>query len=130
MSFSVLPPPQDKDNFSKMGVKIIESAKNLGLEVDAEGMLQAWASEAIKVLVETEGEDIVGMAFMSVGKRWVDSTTQASLLDFKDPSGKLLEFAITIAQAFNASGLFYEHPEPIMEDETKEEFRVIRLKLR
>lgn len=130
MTFTVVPPPQNQDRFGEVGVKLIEAAHKLGMQVDPEGMLRAWAMDATKILIENEGDDIKGMAFMAVGPRWVDSTVQASIIEYRDPSGGLLIFARTIAQAFNATGLFYEDPEPITQEGNRTEYRVIREELR
>lgn len=130
MSFAVVPVPSDNDRFAKAGTLLVEAAHALGMNIDAEGFFRAWAGNMVKVLVEREEDKIVGMAFLSVGKRWVDSTVQASVLEYRDPSQHLMQFVRTIAHAFNADGLFYEHPQPILEEEGRTEYKVIREQLR
>lgn len=108
----VINPPKDENKFAETGKWLVDSAHELGMDIDTEGFLYSWVA-GTRVLVEKDGDKVVGMALMAVGFRWVDSSYKATLLRIAGNEERLMEFARTIAKATGATGLLYEEDDPL-----------------
>lgn len=125
----MIPPPGDEKRLWEVGKPIIEAAIRLGLKIDPEGFMYSWMS-GTRLLVEKEDGEIVGMAMMTAGKRWVDAEHQASVLLVTEAGrDKLLEFASTIAKAMGAVGMYFEEREVLEETPTYTRFAIRHVKL-
>lgn len=108
MSFSVIQPPKDETAFTDTGKEIHAAAKKFGLNLDVEGFLFAWTS-GTRVAVERNAEgEIISLAMVAVGKRWVTSDFTASVLELQGNREGMLEFLKVICNALGATSLFVE----------------------
>lgn len=140
--FTVIAPPAEINALLKQGMTLAkaseaageqlaeaakpiwQAAKDLGLTLDVPGFLYAWLS-GTRVLAEKDGDRIVGLAFMAVGKKWVSDDTSATIIETagENASG-MLEFAKTIAAALGATTLYATAGEQVLENGNKE-YRVL-----
>jgi hypothetical protein len=112
MPFNVIQPPAEEQKLAEVGRELFEAAKKLGIKLDLQGFIFAWAN-GTRVLVErSPAGEIVSLALMTVGHRWTHDDFTATLLHFEGNTAGLLEFAKTIANALGAKTLFYEKDKP------------------
>lgn len=115
MSFHVVQPPKDEEQFAEVGKELYYAGVKLGLTLDVEGFLNAWASGTRVIVERDDSDEIVSMAFVACGRRWVRSDFTASLLDIRGNVDATLEFVKTVCNALGATHLFYEEPEVLEE---------------
>lgn len=127
MPFTVIPPPaeinallnngatlpsaveQAGSQLAEIAKPVASAAERLGITLDVPGFLYAWIN-GTRVLVEKDAAgQIVGMAFLAVGKKWVSHDDSATLLEMRggDRAG-MIEFAKSIAGAVGARYLYLE----------------------
>lgn len=112
MKYSVMAPPGDEVLLTEQGIEICKAAKELGLNLDAEGFLMAWVGASIRVIVQRdEQKAIVGVLLMACGKRWLFNDFTATVLEAKgtDVAG-LVDYAINIAAALGATKMYSPYP--------------------
>lgn len=126
--FKVLQPPADEKTFAELGQKIIAASIKLDMKLDTEGFLMAWLN-GTRVVVETQGDEITGIALIAIGKRWVQNDFTATLLalesDNKEP---LLDFVKQICAVLGVTSLFHQ-PGGAVEENGQLVHRVLELKL-
>lgn len=112
MPFNVIQPPADEKKLAEVGRELFEAAAKLGIKLDLQGFIFAWAN-GTRVLIERSASgEILSLALMTVGHRWTHDDFTATLLHFEGNTAGLLEFAKTIANALGAKSLFYEKDKP------------------
>lgn len=115
MTFSVVQPPKDENQFAEVGKELYEAGKALGINLDAEGFLYAWA-QGTRVIVRRDATNtIVGFALVTVGQRWLHSDFTASVLAIRGEREPMVEFIKTICNALGATSIFIED-EGLVED--------------
>ena len=116
MPFRVIQPPSDKEQFAETGKRIYTAAKELGIPLDPEGFLFSWVN-GTRVLVEEQGDEIVGVALLAVGRRWTRSDTTASVLEVetKGDYNGMLEFIKQICTAFGCTEVFVQNRAAVRE---------------
>lgn len=113
MPFTVIQPPADETKFAEVGRELFDAAGKLGIKLNFEGFLMAWVNGTRALVERVPAGEIVGLALMSVGHRWVPEGFTATILAMEGNVDSMLEFAKTIAAALGASALFYEASEVI-----------------
>ena len=113
MPFTVIQPPADETKFAEVGRELFEAAGKLGIKLNFEGFLMAWVNGTRALVERAPTGEIVGLALMSVGHRWVPEGFTATILAMEGNVETMLEFAKTIATALGASSLFYEAAEVV-----------------
>lgn len=116
MPFTVIQPPADETKFAEVGRELFEAAGKLGIKLNFEGFLMAWVNGTRALVERAPTGEIVGLALMSVGHRWVPEGFTATILAMEGNVETMLEFAKTIATALGASSLFYEAAEVVDQD--------------
>lgn len=126
MSLTVETPPKDEEKFADKAHEIVKAAKRLGIELDPEGFIYAWA-EGVRLLVERndETQEIDSLLFMSAGKRWIASDVKASVLSVKGNRDRMLDFAKTVAKAMGATSIFYEEEELLEKRDDRAKYIVV-----
>lgn len=139
MGFHVIPPPSQVQtlmsqgktvseavdicgsNMAEVGKPIWTAAQKLGMSLDVPGFLYSWLS-GTRVLVEKDDKDnIVTLAFMTVGRKWTVDDSSATILELQGKSPEdMLEFAKQIAAALGARVLYHEDHINVREDEVLE----------
>ena len=110
MSFRVVQPPTNQDEFAALGKRLFAAAQALNLPLDPEGFLYSWVN-GTRVVVEEVGDEIKGFAMLAAGKRWTHNDTTATVLVMEssgDEAG-LLEFLKQIAAALGSTELFVQN---------------------
>lgn len=130
MTLNVETPPKDEKAFTELGRDLLEAAIKLGLNVDPEGFLYAWAG-GTRVLVDRDDEsgEITSILLMAAGKRWLDSATKASVMLVAGDREKMLKFAHTIAKGIGAVSIYVEEEEPIEKTDTFIRYGVVETPL-
>lgn len=124
MSFSVIQPPKDEEEFAKVGKELYAAATALGLNLDAEGFLFSWTS-GTRVVVERDDSDaIVSFALVTIGQRWIAKDFTASVLALKGNRETTLAFIQTISNALGATSLFIEEEHPLEETPSYRRFAI------
>lgn len=130
MTLNVETPPKDEKAFTELGRDLLETAIKLGLNIDPEGFLYAWAG-GTRVLIDrndTTGE-ITSMLLMAAGKRWLDSATKASVMLIAGDREKMIAFAKIIAKGIGATSIFIEDAEPVEKTDTYIRYNVVETSL-
>lgn len=113
MSFHVVAPPTAEAEFAEVGKELVQASVELGMHLDPQGFLYAWAS-GLRVVIERDDESkkIVALAFVTLGKRWTDQDTTGTVLLMATSRERepMLEFIKQICAALGASTLFVENP--------------------
>lgn len=110
MSFRVVQPPTNQDEFAALGKRLFAAAQALNLPLDPEGFLYSWVN-GTRVVIEEVGDEIKGFAMLAAGKRWTHNDTTATVLVMEssgDEAG-LLEFLKQIASALGSTELFVQN---------------------
>ena len=110
MSFRVVQPPTNQDEFAALGKRLFAAAQALNLPLDPEGFLYSWVN-GTRVVVEEVNDEIKGFAMLAAGKRWTHNDTTATVLVMEssgDEAG-LLEFLKQIAAALGSTELFVQN---------------------
>ncbi len=110
MSFRVVQPPTNQDEFAALGKRLFAAAQALNLPLDPEGFLYWWVN-GTRVVVEEVNDEIKGFAMLAAGKRWTHNDTTATVLVMEssgDEAG-LLEFLKQIAAALGSTELFVQN---------------------
>lgn len=107
MPFAALQPPKDETAFATLGKEIVGAARGLGIKLDAEGFLLAWIGGTRVIVERDQLGTIVGLALVTIGKRWVQSDFTATVLEIVG-SDQLLEFTKQICSAMGATSMFME----------------------
>lgn len=129
MTFSVVQPPKEEQKFAETGKELYDAATRLGMNLDVEGFLYAWANST-RVVVQRDKEGvIISMAMVSIGRRWVHADYTASLLAVKGNREETIEFVKTISNALGATHLFIEDPNPVGETDEYVLYSVKGIKL-
>ena len=112
MSFRVVQPPSNQEEFTELGKRLFAAAQALNVPLDPEGFLYSWVN-GTRVVVEEVGDEIKGFALMAAGKRWTHNDTTATVLVMEsngDAEG-LFEFLKQIAAALGSAELFVQGKE-------------------
>lgn len=116
-------PPKDQEKFNALGMELIMSGKELGINLDPEGFMLAWMG-GVRVLIERNDEGkIISMLLLAAGERWTHSDVKATILANEGNQDKMFEFAKTIAIAAGAETLIYEELIPL--EKTEEYTRTV-----
>lgn len=124
--FKVITPPEDQDQFAQTSKRIVEAAHKLGFPLEVEGFLMSWVS-GTRVIVEEQDGEIVGLALVTMGKRWVQNDFTATILAFKGDD-RLFDFVKQIAIAMGSSSLLMQDGEGVVEGDVTV-YRVLQRKL-
>lgn len=110
MSFRVVQPPSNQEEFTELGKRLYAAAQALNLPLDPEGFLYSWVN-GTRVVVEEVGDEIKGFAMLAAGKRWTHNDTTATVLVMESSGDKagLLEFLKQIAAALGSTELFVQN---------------------
>lgn len=126
MPFFIMQPPKDEQKFADQSKEILNSAKALGITLDPEGFLMAWAS-GIRVAIERDDEGvIISMALVAMGKRWHMDDVAATVLEIKGNREQMIEYVTQMASAVGAQSLFVEEEHPEKLDDKTVKFTVIQ----
>lgn len=120
MSFTVVQPPKDENEFAELGKQLVEAGRALGMQLEAEGFLFAWIGGTRVLIEKTEAGEIVSMALVTIGKRWTHNDTTATVLLMEGNREPMLEFVKQIASALGATELFVQNPLPTQHWKHKE----------
>lgn len=129
MTLEVVSPTKDEEKLKALGAELLEAGKELGFNFDPKGFLESWIA-GVRVIVEKDNTGkVVGMLLLVAGQRWVSSDTKATVLDYRGNKDRLIDFAISIAKAIGASGIFIEEDEPLEKTEQYSRFVIKELNL-
>lgn len=110
MSFHVIAPPTDEAKFAEVAKEILEDAARLGMNLEPQGFLYAWATNT-RVAVEKQDGVVVSMAMLINGMQWTRNLETATVLEIRGNIEPMLEFVKTLAIAMGARVLMVERPE-------------------
>lgn len=110
MSFRVVQPPTNQDDFAALGKRLFAAAQALNIPLDPEGFMYSWVN-GTRVVIEEVDEEIKGFAMMAAGKRWThnDSTATVLVMESSGDETGLLEFLKQIAAALGSTQLFVQN---------------------
>lgn len=113
MSFLVVQPPKDEQEFAALGKELVEAGRKLGMHLEAEGFLYSWIGGTRVVIERDTSGEIVTMGLVSLGKRWTHNDTTATVLLLEGNREPMLEFIKQISAALGATELFVQNPLPV-----------------
>ena len=125
--FKVIQPPADEQVFAETSKRIFDAAHRLGMKLEIEGFLMAWVS-GTRVIVEEKDGEIIALALVTMGRRWVQDDFAATLLDSRGGDERMFEFIKQIAIAMGSQSLIMQDGEGVEEGD-KTVYRVVRYKL-
>lgn len=116
MSIDVVMPPRENDlELVEKAKEILFAATDLGMNINVEGFIMAWAS-GTKVVVEyDDDEKIVSVGIITIGKRWTNNDVSAHVLTMAGNKDKLIDYFIKMCQISDATSLFYQE-DGLLED--------------
>jgi hypothetical protein len=128
--YQVLQPPTEEAAFAERGKEIVAAAKALGMKLDTEGFLIAWVN-GTRVLVERDADQqIIAMALVAVGKRWVKDDFTATVLELRGiHPDMMLGFVMQIAAALGAASVFHQPDEGVQQGDRRWVHVVLEFKL-
>lgn len=110
MSMEVVQPPKDEARFAEVGKELFAAARDLGMNLEVDGFLNAWIS-GMRVIVERDDQSrkIVGMVLLRQGMQWNKNRHTASVLEIRGVDlNRLMEFTKQVAAAMGTESLFVE----------------------
>lgn len=94
---------------AEMAKPIVDAGQRLGIPVDPPGFMFAWVN-GVRVIAEKDGQgEIVGLAFLAVGHRWIGADGGATLMAMESEHPfEMMNFIKAIAAATGATTLYHE----------------------
>jgi hypothetical protein len=127
MPFHVIQPPNEEARLAEVGKEIVAASLKLGAKLEVEPFLISWLNGTRVVVERNTEKEIVGLALVAVGKRWVQNDFAATVLFFNG-SDALFDFIKQICTALGASDLYVESG-VLTESSEKSTYEIIRYHL-
>lgn len=103
--FKIINCPSDEKQASEMADFLGGAMKDLGISVNGQVFVNLWVTNDIKIILEQDGDEVVGMCLMRHGFNVVSTKRSASIIEIKSKRSmlELYEFSCTVAQALGCS---------------------------
>lgn len=127
MPFMVVQPPKDEEQFAEVGKELHAAVKKFGMDMEPQGFLLSWVNGTRAIVERNEAGEIVGIALVTIGQRWVQNDFSATVLFFQG-SDALHDFVLQIASALGARSL-YEQTNMLTRGQKKSTFEITEFHL-
>ena len=101
--------PKEEAKQAEVGKWLYEGYRTLGMLLDLEGFLLAWANDSTKMVVDVDADNkITSGALLVIGKKWSDDDPSATILEQRGDRSVIIPYCINIATAFGVRHMYFE----------------------
>ena len=106
---SLFMPPKSDEAVKQGVVKLLEAARDVGLNLEPQGFAMAWLSDHTRVVLASTDGKVTGLGILVFGRRYYDEEISATVLVAAgEARAEVLKFMLDSAKVLGAVEFFYE----------------------